>query len=485
MTDVRTRFAPSPTGAMHLGNLRVAVFNWLFARRYKGSFLVRMEDTDVDRNVEGSEERILDDLSWCGLHWDEGPDTTGPRGPYRQSQRSEAYQAAAQELEADGKAYRCYCTDAELAQERVTLEDGSEVQRYSGRCRRRSAEERERLEASGASWALRLAVPGGDVEVEDRARGRIVFPEGDLDDFILLRRDGRPTYNFAVVVDDVGMAITHVIRGAGHLSNTHKQAVLFDAFEVERPVFAHLPTVLGPDRKKLSKRDHGTAVAELRQEGLHPDGVMNYVSLLGWSPGGDREVLDRQELIQLIDLERVGVSDTVYDPEKLRWFSAQHIARMPIDRLSEAVAPWLPETLPIPRENLQWGLEALRSRLHAFDQVRDHLAELEAPTGERWRKAMARLEEDPGASTVLGAVRERLASVEPWDPESVNEAVRTGGKDQGAKGRALFVPVRLALTGRDKGPELPTLAAALGRVEVLRRLERVLEALAAPGAEAD
>lgn len=477
MTEVRTRFAPSPTGELHLGNVRVAVFNWLFARRHGGSFVVRLEDTDVERNVPGAEERILDDLAWCGLHPDEGPGVGGPKGPYRQSERADDYRRAAASLEASGAAYRCYCSDEELARDTVTLEDGTEVRRYPGRCRDLSVGERERLEGEGVPWALRLATPRGPVTVEDVARGRVSFPEGDLDDFILLRRDGRPTYNFAVVVDDVEMAITHVIRGAGHLSNTHKQAVLFDAFGAARPVFAHLPTVLGPDRRKLSKREHGTSLGEFRRAGLHPDGVVNYLSLLGWSPGDDREVLGRDELVRLIDLDRLGATDTVYDPEKLRWFSGQHIARLPLGELVEAVRPWLPPggELPVPPENLPWAVEALRSRLRALGELPGHLDELRPPGPEARRELAILQEEEGGAREVVAAVRQALSDVEPWDPETVGHAVRGAGKDVGARGKTLFVPLRLALTGRRKGPEMATLAAALGRVEVLRRLGQAIE----------
>jgi nondiscriminating glutamyl-tRNA synthetase len=273
MTRVRTRFAPSPTGRLHLGNMRIAAFNWLFAKKHGGAFILRVEDTDSERNVEGSEALICDDMRWLGLDWDEGLQVGGPHGTYRQSENGEAHRRAAEQLLADGKAYRCWCTEAELEETRERV-SGGDVLRYSGRCRRLSAGERARKEAEGLPFVLRFAVPETleSVEIQDAVRGVVLFPQADLHDFVILRANGTATYNFAVVVDDVDMKISHVIRGVGHLSNTPKQALMFDALGQPRPVFAHLPTVLAPGGGKLSKRSGSAGMEELRARGWRSSG---------------------------------------------------------------------------------------------------------------------------------------------------------------------------------------------------------------------
>lgn len=469
--SVRTRFAPSPTGALHLGNVRIAAFNWLYARRHRGSFVLRIEDTDVERTVPGAEERIREDLRWLGLEWDEGPDRGGPAAPYRQSERGDLYRAAARDLVGRRRAYPCYCTPEELERERERVGGDRAVLRYSGRCRSLEPAERRRLEAEGRESSVRLASPrSGEVTVTDEVRGRVSFPASEIDDFVLLRSDGRPTYNFAVVVDDAAMRISHVIRGAGHLSNTPKQALLFDALDEPRPRFAHLPTVLAPEGGKLSKREGAVAVAELREEGFHPNAVLNYLSLLGWSSPDEQEVLTRRELIERIGLERVGASDTAYDPDKLRWLSARHIARMSPESLREAVRPHLDaERYPLPDEELERALRVLQPRLTVFSEIDDLLAHLH-PDRRRLEDAWREIRDDGGARRVVRAIRDRLRDVEPWEKERVDAAVREAGKELGLGGRELFHPARRALTAEIRGPELAGLAWALGRDEAVRRL---------------
>lgn len=474
MTDVRTRFAPSPTGDLHLGNVRIAAFNWLFARRHDGAFVLRIEDTDVERTREGSEEGIYRDLRWLGLDWDEGPDRGGAYGPYRQSERADRYRAAAADLLETEAAYRCYCTPEELAEERESVGGEREVLRYSGRCRDLTEEERRRFEEEGRTPSIRFASPReGGVEVTDEVRGSIRYPASDIDDFIVVRRDGRPTYNFAVVVDDAAMRITHVVRGAGHLSNTPKQALLFDALGEERPVFAHLPTVLSPEGGKLSKREEAAAVAELRERGYHPDAVLNYLSLLGWSSPDEEEVLTREELVEKIDLGRVGASDTVYDPEKLRWLSGRHIAAMSVEALSDAVWGYLDrQRHPLGREELERCVDVLQPRLTTFSEI-DEKLDLLHPDPERLERARRELRERPEVRRLLQAAAERLEELSPWDPDGADDAVREAGREVGASGRDLFHPLRAALTGRERGPELGSAIWALGREEALRRLHAV------------
>lgn len=499
MTPVRTRFAPSPTGDLHVGNLRVAVFNHAFARHHGGAFVVRVEDTDPERNREGSLERILEDLRWAGLGWDEGPDRDGPFGPYRQSERGALHSAAAVRLLAEGHAYRCFCPDEEGpgagagarsgasgtpgvtgAGEgtRALLEDGAEAgPGCPGGCRDLPEEEASRRAEGSGPAALRFRVPDAAIEVEDDIRGLISFQGKDVADFVIVRSDGRSTYNFAVVVDDVAMQISHVIRGAGHLSNTPKHALLFDALGSPRPHFAHLPMVLGTDRRKLSKREGAAGVRALKEEGYHPDAVVNYLSLLGWSPGEDREILTRDELVRELTLERVGASDTVFDPEKLRWASEQHIQMMSVPELARAVRPYLPPEAPeMGPEELELALAALRTRIAVFSDIGAALRFLH-PADAALAAARKELQgEGKEVARVLRAIREALETVEPWDAQALGVAVRTTGKELGARGPALFHPVRLAVTGERSGPDLAAILAALGRDEALRRLEQALDA---------
>jgi nondiscriminating glutamyl-tRNA synthetase len=474
MTRVRTRFAPSPTGSLHLGNVRIAVFNWLFARHHGGDFVIRMEDTDVERNVAGAEEGILEDLRWLGLEWDEGPDREGPYGPYRQSERGSLYREAAERLLGEGKAYPCFCP-AEEPQGTREEAGAARSLRCPGRCRDLSAAERTAREADGTVPVLRFAVPEGAIEIVDEVRGAIQFPPNDFGDFVILRGDGRPTYNFAVVVDDIHMEISHVLRGVGHLSNTPKQVVLFDALGRPRPSFTHLPTVLGPDRKKLSKREGSAAVSELRAKGYHPAGVVNYLSLLGWSAGDDEEVLPVDELVRRISLERLGSSDTIYDPEKLRWMSGRHIASMELDDLVAAVEPWLDrERYPLRGASLATAVAAIRSHLTTFGEINTHLAPFFPRDGVALEDARREVRSDPDSAAVVEAVHSALAACDPWEEEALGRVVRAVGKEIGAKGPALFHPVRKALSGESSGPELGKVLEALGREEVLTRLRSTI-----------
>jgi len=474
---VRTRFAPSPTGRLHLGNVRAAAFNWLLARQAGGTFVLRIEDTDVGRNVEGGEEVIIEDLRWLGLDWDEGPDIGGPHGPYRQSERDASYAPAVERLAAEGKAYPCFCSETDLDEQTEEFGEGRTALRYSGRCRALAPAERSRKVAAGEPHVIRFAVPEGleSVDIEDEIFGRISFPTADLDDFVLRRTDGRVTYNFAVVVDDIEMEITHVVRGVGHLSNTPKQALLFDALGVSRPVFGHLPTVLGPDGKKLSKRLGATGVAELRARGYPPDAVLNYLSLLGWSHPEEKEVLTRAELVESIGLDRVGKSDTQIDLEKLRWVSAQHLAMETLSDLAEHVRPFVDfDRFAGASANLQAVVETLRTRLSTYADINEHLGLLfpaETESAEKRRSLGA----DPAVRPVLEAVRARLAVQSDWEPVALDQAVRAAGADAGVKGAALFHPVRVLLIGSEKGPDLGKILAAIGRDEAHRRVQQALE----------
>lgn len=477
--SVRVRFAPSPTGRLHLGNARIAAFNWLLARHHGGCFIVRIEDTDLERAVAGSEAAILADLRWLGLDWDEGPDIGGPCGPYRQSERGAVHRAAVEGLLASGRAYRCWCTPEALG----TLSSGvasarrrrgsDAAQRYPGTCRELSADRQRELESCGRTSVVRLRLPEVDsVTVVDALRGSVTFPMSDLDDFVLLRADGRATYNLAVVVDDMAMEITHVIRGAGHLSNTHKQAILFDALGGPPPVFAHLPTVLGRDGQALSKRHRSDSLKGLRKRGYHPVAIVNYLSLLGWSSSDGREVFNLEELIERTSLDRVGSADTMLDPGKLLWMSGQHIAGMGLHELVAAVRPWLVES-DLPGERAAATVAALRSRLQTFGDIGEHL-QLIHPRAAALDAAHGELRKDPLARSLLEAVRAGLAAESTWEAARLGRAVRTAGTQVGATGPRLFHPVRQALTATSSGPDLGQVLAAIGREEALARLSAAL-----------
>jgi glutamyl-tRNA synthetase len=470
--SVRTRFAPSPTGRLHLGNVRIAVFNWLFARHYDGAFILRIEDTDVERNVAGSDAALMEDLHWLGLDWDEGPDRGGPFGPYRQSQRAAFYQEAASTLLERGLAYPCYCTDEELARG-VTPTSGGVVASYPGSCRRLTVDECRAHEREGRIPAIRFRLPDVEtIDILDEVRGLIQFSISDFDDFVIVRRDGRPTYNFAVVVDDLAMAISHVIRGAGHLSNTPRQTLLFEALGQELPRFVHLPTVLSPTGGRLSKRTGSASLDELREQGYHPDGIVNYLSLLGWSSPDEREVLSRSELIGRIGLDRVGTSDTMYDPYKLRWLSGQHLQAMQGDDLVRASGPFVDRNrFPLPEEGVPAAIEALRSRIEVLGDVPVHLeAFLYPPEGSELDRIRSDVRSDPEAARVVDAVAHDLERLDEWSAPRLSGTVRDVGKALSVRGPALFHPVRKALTGSESGPDLGLIMAALGRAEVLRRL---------------
>jgi nondiscriminating glutamyl-tRNA synthetase len=474
---IRARFAPSPTGSLHVGNARLAVLNWLFARHSNGSFILRIEDTDEERNLEGSEAQILEDLAWLGLKWDEGPTKDGEvglYGPYRQSERTRLHQDYAKQLLQRRYAFNCYCTDEEVEARRDAAIARGDSATYDGTCLRRTPEEIALLIAEGRVPAIRFHVPeGDDIVVEDVIRGNVHFPRADIGDFIILRSDGQPTYNFAVVVDDIVMAITHVIRGVGHLSNTPRQVLVFDAFGAPRPVFAHVPQVLGPDRQKLSKRHGAPSLADYRRDGYHPDGLVNYLSLLSWSSPSGEEVLTREQLVSEITLERVGAADVVFDPAKLDFLSAKHIERMSIEDLVVAVEPFVDtERFQFTSEQLNVAVKAVRTHLVAFSKINEFLAPF-VPIGS---VPLDALRQRDSSGSVLDAARVAFGDVK-WDVGAIAEAIKAVGKQTHASGKALYDPIRLTLTGEEHGSPLNAIIFVQGRDAVMQSLDRALDAL--------
>src|SRR6185436_1230786 len=337
----RVRFAPSPTGYLHVGGARTALFNWLFARRHGGTFVLRIEDTDLERSSEEMVGGILDGLRWLGLDWDEGPDAGGQFGPYFQSERLSRHRDVADRLVAEGHAYGCYCSTERLQAERAAAEARGEAWQYDRRCLSLGVNDIARLDAAGTPRAVRVRVPPGQTTFDDLVHGPITIDHATIEDFVILRSDGQPTYQLSVVCDDIDMAITDVVRGDDHISNTPKQILLYRALGAPVPRFAHVPLILGPDKKRLSKRHGATSVMEYAKQGYLPEAMFNFLALLGWSPGGEQEIFTRDELIARFTLEGISGGNAVFNPEKLDWFNAQHLARLSTDDLIGRIRPEL------------------------------------------------------------------------------------------------------------------------------------------------
>ncbi|CAN5826931.1 glutamate--tRNA ligase [soil metagenome] len=457
----RYRFAPSPTGTLHVGGARTAILNWLLARGSGGVFVLRIEDTDLERNMEGAEQQLIEDLRWLGLDWDEGPGIEGAFGPYRQSGRGDHYLEAARNLLAAGHAYFCTCPS--------TQQVGTE-RRSRCPCA---------VRGTGGDWqegaSIRFRAPtDGDVMVPDLVRGDVLFPAESVEDFVLLRSDGRATYNFAAAIDDAAMEISHVVRGVDHLNNTPKQVVVYQALGLRLPFFAHIPLILGPDRQKLSKRHGATSVAEHRRLGYLPEALVNYLSLLSWSSASGEEFLQREQLLSEVDLDRVGASDAVYDPEKLRWLSHRHLQTLTPEELAVRAGPFVGEHASnIDPARLLDALVAVQERVSLLSEIADELAPFRGPHTEEHRAARFALLSDDAPVALLSAVATSLGAIPDWSPEPIGVIFREVGKRMGVKGRALFQPLRVALTGEEHGPDLSRIAFVLGpeRVSSLLRLE--------------
>ncbi|MFQ5827553.1 MAG: glutamate--tRNA ligase [Candidatus Methylomirabilia bacterium] len=463
---VRVRFAPSPTGHLHVGGARTALFNWLFARRHKGTFILRIEDTDRSRSTEEFIASILDALRWLGLDWDEGPPTPG----YRQTERMEIYRAHAERLLAEGKAYRCECAPDELEAERRATQARGATFRYSGRCRDRGV-------SASVPHALRLRIPlAGQTVVQDLIHGEVSFDHAQLDDWILVRTDGTPTYNFCVVVDDVTMKITHVIRGNDHLSNTPKQILCYQALGYPSPAFGHIPMILGPDRSRLSKRHGATSVLAFREAGILPEAMVNYLARLGWSHG-DQEIFSQDELIEHFDLAHVGAAGAVFDRAKLEWLSNHWMKQAVAERLAEELVPFLERAgVPVP-EDRRWLTRvaaSLRERASTYVDMVDHgrfyFAEPEGYDPRAVGKFFT-----PEVLPRLRVLVKRLEGQERFEPEVLETLYRGLAGELELKLVDLAQPTRLALTGKTVSPPIFQVMALLGKDRTLARL-RVAQA---------
>lgn len=461
---MKLRFAPSPTGFLHVGGARTAIFNLLHARRYGGTMLLRIEDTDVERSKQRHAEQIVSSLRWLGVEWDEGP--------IYQSDRLDRYRQRAEELVTNGFAYRCFCSVEELENDRSVAERAGIAYRYSGRCRGLPDAESHRNE----EHVIRFKVLPGAIDFHDLIRGDVHFEANLIDDFVLLRSDGYPTYHLSVVVDDIDMAITHVARGDDHLSNTPKHILLFRAFGTEPPVFAHLPLILGSDRKRLSKRTGATSAEEYREMGVLPEALFNFLMLLGWSPGADRELITREEAEKVFDLSDVNKAPAVFELEKLLWMNGQYLMRMTPEQVATDLQPFL-KVIPPPEDLKRLiGLFQKRSRTlrEMADQMDFYFADDDALD---YDADVVKKHLRGELSEALQDMREALASTEPFDIVATEAAVRAVAERRGVGAGKLIHPLRLAITGRGVSPPVFDVAVVLGRERTLRRLDRMLERL--------
>jgi nondiscriminating glutamyl-tRNA synthetase len=467
---MRVRFAPSPTGQLHVGNARTALFNWLLARGSGGAFILRIEDTDAERSTGESEAAIVRDLRWLGLDWDEGPDIGGGHGPYRQSERLHLYQSYAKELLSADAAYHCFCSTAQLDSERQAALEAGRPARYAGTCRRLSRDQAAARIAAGEHPAIRFRVPEErDVVFTDAVRGDVRFQTDVIGDPVIVRGDGTPAYNFAVVVDDALMQVTHVVRGEDHISNTPRQILLYEALGFAAPIFAHLSLVMGPDHSPLSKRHGATSVAEFRAKGYLPEALVNYLALIGWSPGGGDELLPIDELARRFSLESVGHSAGVFDEEKLAWANRHYLKQADPARLAALSLPYFKEAgmamVPDARglEFLASAMAMASASVDRLNQVPARLAFLfdydaAASLGDRQLLAEMR---DERAGAVVAALCEELATAPRLDREKFRQVANRVKARTSQKGKALFHPIRVVLTGRAEGPELDLAVPAI------------------------
>jgi nondiscriminating glutamyl-tRNA synthetase len=469
---MRVRFAPSPTGQLHVGNARTALFNWLLARGSGGTFILRIEDTDAERSTRESEAAIMRDLRWLGLDWDEGPDAGGTRGPYRQSERLHLYQSYAKELLGADAAYYCFCSTAQLETERQEAVAAGRPARYAGTCRRLSREQAAERIAAGERPAIRFRVPEArDVVFNDAVRGDVRFHTDVIGDPVIVRADGHPAYNFAVVIDDALMEITHVVRGEDHISNTPRQLLLYEALGFTPPTFAHLALVMGPDHSPLSKRHGATSVAEFRSKGYLPEALVNYLALIGWSPGNDDELLPADELARRFALEDVGHSAGVFDEEKLAWANRHYLKLADPVRLAELSLPHF-QAARLPMAPDRIGLEFLAAAMPMASASVDRLTQVPARLAflfdydaDRVLGDQHLLEEmrSGGARAVVTALADVLAESPRLDRDGFRAAANKVKTRSEQKGRALLHPIRVVLTGRAEGPELDLAVPAIDR----------------------
>ena len=481
--EIRVRYAPSPTGHLHIGNARTALFNYLYARNQGGKFIIRIEDTDVKRNIKGGEESQLKYLTWLGIDWDESVDIGGEYGPYRQMERIEIYQKYTEELLAKGLAYKCYCTEEELEKEREDQIAKGETPAYSRKCCGLSADDHKALEAEGRKASIRFKVPADQtVTFKDIVKGEVSFDSNGFGDFVIVKKDGIPTYNYAVVIDDHLMEMSHVLRGDDHITNTPKQLMIYDAFGWEPPIFGHMTLIVNESHKKLSKRDESIIqfIEQYEELGYLPEALFNFIALLGWSPGGEQEIFTKEEFIKIFDPSRLAKSPAVFDTNKLTWMNNQYIKQVDVDRLVQISMPHLIKAGRLP-ENLTDEQRAWARDLIALHQEKmSYGAEIVEITELFFKED---LEFDEEAKEVLSGesvpevvknFKQQIEQLETFDAEDIKAAMKAVQKETGHKGKNLFMPIRVATTGQVHGPDLPQAIRLLGKDKILARLNKLI-----------
>lgn len=482
MSEVRVRFAPSPTGYLHIGGARTALFNWLFARKMGGKLILRIEDTDTERLKEDSVSQILTSLKWLGLNWDEGPEAGGECGPYYQSERRELYSKYAQQLLDDGKAYYCFCTPADLEAEREKQRAAKQPFRYARTCRDLDPEVAKARAAAGEPYSVRIKIPTeGSITVHDLIHGDVTFNMDQFDDFVIVKSNGMPTYNFAVVVDDHLMGMTHVLRAEEHLSNTPKQLLIYEALGFEPPKFGHMPMILAPDRSKLSKRHGATSVEEFRAQGYLPEAIINYLTLLGWGPGDEREIFTLEETVKLFELEQMSKKAAVYDTKKLTWMNGQYLSELPLEKiLPEAetffikdglvTKEWLAEN----KEYFAKLVDTVRVRVKTLQEVTDASAYFFKDVEAYDEKGVAK-HFKPEAAELLEKCIAALEADEVFDLTSTEAIYNKIAADNGLALGKVIHPTRLALTGRTVSPGMFDVMVLLGKEKTLARMRKAVE----------
>lgn len=478
---IKVRFAPSPTGPLHIGGARSALFNYLFAAGKEGTFILRIEDTDLDRSSRESEQEIMEALRWLGISWNEGIDAVGENGPYRQTERLNTYREYTDILLNNGKAYHCYCSEEELEQERQTLSQQGETPRYLGRCRQLTDEQRKAFQDEGRKPVVRFKVPvNHQIVINDSVRDKVVFESDGIGDYIIVKSDGIPTYNYAVVIDDVLMGITHVIRGEEHLSNTPRQVLIYEALGMSVPNFAHISLILNAEGRKMSKRDGDTAVLDYYKKGYLPQAVVNFIALLGWSPTGEQEFFSMDELTNDFSLERVSKSPAVFDLHKLNYINSYYIKQTPDEELVELVLPFLREKgmflgKSISEEEKTWiatFIGAVKEKINNLSEVKDYIDYFRgADLGQPDEEGMTILQADT-LPTVLELFQTKILTTEPLDAPAAKIILKEITKELSLKGKDVFMPIRIALTGEMHGPDLDKIIALLGKDNISGRLSK-------------
>lgn len=482
--EVRVRYAPSPTGHLHIGNARTALFNYLFARSQNGKFIIRIEDTDASRNIEGGEESQLEYLNWLGLDWDESVDVGGDFGPYRQSERNDLYKKHYDELLEKGLAYKCYCTAEELEAEREAQSARDEMPRYSGKCRHLTAEEQAEKIAEGREPSIRFAVPQGKTYTfNDIVKDNVSFESDGIGDFVIVKKDGIPTYNFAVAIDDQHMEITHVLRGDDHISNTPRQMMIFEAFGWEYPKFGHMTLIVNESRRKLSKRDESIIqfIEQYEELGYLPEALFNFIVLLGWSPEGEDEIFTKEEFISIFDAARLSKSPAVFDKDKLTWMNNQYIKQAPLEQVIELSLPHLQKAGMLPEQLSDEEREWAHDLIALYHDQLSFGAEIVELSAQFFKDEV---EYDEGAEKVLAgeqvpvvmtSLLAKVEALETFDAPSIQAAIKEVQKETGQKGRNLFMPIRVVTTGQTSGPELPAAIALVGKEKVMARIAKYAE----------